>query len=57
MRAARKQKQGVSAPMKDVARHQLALREGLAAVAEWENEHGALSEQELDAARERMRRG
>ena len=30
------------------------LRDGLAAVAEWEAEHGALTEEELDAARRRI---
>jgi hypothetical protein len=29
------------------------LRDGLAAVAEWEAEHGAFTEEELDAARRR----
>lgn len=56
LRAARADKQSVSAWMTTAARRQLALREGLAAVAEWEREHGELSEDELAAARERVRR-
>ncbi len=43
----------VSAWMTAAARRALRLREGLAAVAEWEAEHGALSPGELDAARAR----
>jgi hypothetical protein len=30
------------------------LRDGLAAVAEWESRHGALTEEELEAARQRI---
>lgn len=44
----------VSAWMTDAARLALKVREGLAAVAEWEAEHGALTESELDAARRRL---
>jgi hypothetical protein len=44
----------VSAWMTEAARLALKLREGLGAVAEWEAEHGALSEAELRAARERL---
>ncbi len=44
----------VSAWMTDAARRALLVRDGLAAVAEWEAEHGALSEAELAAARERV---
>jgi hypothetical protein len=36
------------------AQHELKLRDGLAAVAEWEAEHGAFSEEELDAAHRRV---
>ena len=44
----------VSAWMTTAARHALQLREGLQAVAEWEAEHGALTREELDAARRRI---
>jgi len=44
----------VSAWMTSAARRALLVRDGLAAVAEWEAEHGAFSEAELVAARERM---
>jgi hypothetical protein len=45
----------VSAWMTDAARRALLVRDGLAAVAEWEREHGPLTEAELAAARERAR--
>src|SRR5260221_412515 len=44
----------VSAWMTAAARRALTLRDGLAAVAEWEAEHGALTREELDAARRRV---
>lgn len=44
----------VSAWITDAARLALKVREGLAAVAEWEAEHGALTEAELKAARQRL---
>ena len=44
----------VSAWMTAAARRALKLRDGLAAVAEWEAEHGALTREELDAARRRV---
>lgn len=44
----------VSAWMTDAARLALKVRDGLAAVAEWEAEHGALTEAELKAARHRL---
>ena len=44
----------VSAWMTDAARLALKVRDGLAAVAEWEAEHGALTEGELKAARQRL---
>jgi len=48
----------VSAWMTSAARQALKVRDGLAAVAEWEAEHGALTEAELDEARARLdRRG
>ncbi|HET9934094.1 MAG TPA: hypothetical protein VFQ35_25505 [Polyangiaceae bacterium] len=40
--------------MTAAARHALLLREGLAAVAEWEAEHGAFTQAELDAAGRRI---
>ena len=40
--------------MTDAARLALKVRDGLAAVAEWEAEHGALTEAELNAARQRL---
>lgn len=44
----------VSAWMTNAARRALLIRDGLAAVAEWEAEHGAFSETELAAARGRV---
>jgi hypothetical protein len=44
----------VSAWMTNAARRALLVRDGLAAVAEWEAEQGALSESELAAARKRV---
>jgi hypothetical protein len=44
----------VSAWMTAAARRALTLRDGLAAVAEWEAEHGELTREELDAARRRI---
>jgi hypothetical protein len=44
----------VSAWMTEAARQVLRVRDGLAAVAEWEREHGALTAQELAAARRRL---
>lgn len=44
----------VSAWMTAAARRALLLRDGLAAVAEWEAEHGPLTESELGSARERI---
>jgi len=46
----------VSAWMTSAARKVLKLKDGLAAVAEWEAEHGAFTEAELEAARERVGR-
>lgn len=56
LRAARRDKVSVSAWMTAAARHALLLRDGLTAIAEWEEEHGPFSEQELAEARERVRR-
>lgn len=44
----------VSAWMTSAARRALLARDGLAAVAEWEAEHGALSADELAAAHQRV---
>lgn len=44
----------VSAWMTSAARRALLLRDGLRAVAEWEQEHGPLTENEIDAARRRI---
>jgi hypothetical protein len=54
-RAAREDKVSVSAWMTEAARRSLTIRDGLAAVAEWEARHGAFTEQELDQARRRVR--
>lgn len=44
----------VSAWMTESARRRLRVRNGLAAVAEWEAEHGAFTEGEMAAARRRV---
>lgn len=44
----------VSAWITEAARRALRARDGLAAVAEWEAEHGALTDTELTAARQRV---
>jgi hypothetical protein len=44
----------VSAWMTEAARRALLVRDGLAAVAEWEAEHGLLTDAELAAARQRV---
>ena len=44
----------VSAWLTAAARRALRIRDGLAAVAEWEVEHGPLTAQELEAARRRI---
>ena len=46
----------VSAWITAAARRALLVRDGLAAVAEWEAEHGALTQAELRAARSRINR-
>ena len=56
VRAAREDKLSISAWMTDAARRALRIRDGLAAVGEWEAEHGALTDRELDEARQRIRR-
>ena len=50
VRAARADRVSVSAWKTEAARRALRIRDGLAAVAEWEAEHGRLSEDELAAA-------
>ena len=52
--AAAEEGMSVSAWMTAAARRLLRVREGLRAVAEWEAEHGTLTEAELDAARRRV---
>ncbi|HEX3827924.1 MAG TPA: hypothetical protein VHV82_11705 [Sporichthyaceae bacterium] len=44
----------VSAWMTQAARRALVIRDGLAAVAEWEAEQGGLTEAEMTAARRRV---
>jgi hypothetical protein len=44
----------VSAWMTEAARRALLIRDGLAAVAEWEAENGAFTDEELAAARKRV---
>lgn len=44
----------VSAWMTAAARRALLVRDGLRAVAEWEEEHGRLTEAEMEAARRRV---
>jgi hypothetical protein len=44
----------VSAWMTEAARRALLVRDGLAAVAEWEAERGPLTDAELAAARQRV---
>ena len=46
----------VSAWMTDAARRALLIRDGLAAVAEWETQHGPLTDSEMAAARDRVKR-
>jgi hypothetical protein len=52
--AASEEGTSVSAWMTNAARRALRVRDGLEAVAEWEAEHGALSDAELAAARRRV---
>jgi hypothetical protein len=46
----------VSAWITAAARRALLIRDGLAAVAEWEAEHGTLTQSEMEAARARIER-
>jgi hypothetical protein len=52
--AAAEQGISVSAWMTSAARRALLVRDGLQAVAEWEKDHGAFTEAELEAARRRV---
>jgi hypothetical protein len=54
--AAQAEGTSVSAWITAAARRALLMRDGLAAVAEWEAEHGALTQAELKAARARIER-
>ena len=56
VRAAHEEDVSVSAWLTAAARTSLRIRDGLAAVADWEAEHGAFTAAELDAARERIQR-
>jgi len=53
--AAAEEGMSVSSWMTEAARRALLVRDGLAAVAEWEGQHGAFSDAEMTAARERVR--
>jgi len=53
-RAARQDKVSLSAWMTEAARRALRIRDGLSAVAEWEKQHGPLTEEDLAAARRRL---
>ena len=54
--AAQMEGKSISAWITAAARRALLLRDGLAAVAEWEADHGALTQAELEAARSRVGR-
>jgi hypothetical protein len=54
LEAAAAERLSVSAWMTSAARRALLVRDGLAAVADWEAEHGALTEAELSAAHRRV---
>ena len=54
--AAENEGTSVSAWITEAARRALLVRDGLAAVAEWEAEHGALTRAEHFAARSRIER-
>jgi hypothetical protein len=53
--AAARERVSVSAWMTSAAREALQRRAGLAAVAEWEKQHGSLSVEEMDEARRTVR--
>ena len=54
LEAAAEEGVSVSAWMTNAARRALLVRDGLAAVAEWEADNGALTLEELDDARHRV---
>jgi hypothetical protein len=54
LKAAARRGVSVSAWITDAARLALKVRDGLAAVTEWEAEHSAFTEEELKAARQRL---
>lgn len=54
VRAASEEGVSVSAWMTEAARRALVVRDGLAAVAEWERLNGALTPEEMAAARQRV---
>ncbi len=53
--AATRDRVSVSAWMTDAAREALRRRAGLAAIAEWEKEHGLFSAEEMNEARASVR--
>lgn len=55
VRAAHDKKVSISAWLTEAARRSLRIGDGLAAVAEWEAQHGAFTAGELDAARRQVR--
>jgi len=55
LRAANEEHVSVSAWMTAAARRSLRIKDGLAAVAEWEAQHGAFTAVELAQARQRVR--
>jgi hypothetical protein len=54
VRAAKAEHKSVSAWMTTAARRALLIRDGLAAIAEWETHHGKLSEDEIGRASARV---
>lgn len=54
VRAAAEDGVSVSAWMTEAARRTLVIRDGLAGVAEWERANGALTDEEMAAARQRV---
>ena len=51
VQAAAEEGVSVSAWMTAAARRTLLIRDGLSAIAEWEHDHGVLTDEELNAAR------
>ncbi len=54
LRAAKAERKSVSAWMTTAAKQALRVRDGLAAIVEWEAEHGRLTNLELERARARV---